>query len=128
MEVGRAPEVVLLEQVARGRVRDHDGAERADEGAEDDAEGDQVLRGDAQRHEEADDGADQRADERSDGERAPARHRGGRGAQTGGAAQPEGIDVPELVAPQILHLDASDRERDPGQQDVEQTQQHKTRT
>ena len=106
VEIGRTPEIVLLEQVAVGGVGHHDGAERADEGAEDDAEGDQVLRRDLQGHEEADDGADQRADEGADGERAPARHRGGRGAQTGGAAQPEGIDVPELVPPQILHLDA----------------------
>ena len=119
VEIGGAPEVVLLEQVARRGVRDDDGAERSDEGAEDDAEGDQVLRGNPQGYEEADDRADQRADEGSDGERAPARHRGRCGAQTGGAAQPEGIDVPELVAPQILHLDASDGQCDTRQKDVE---------
>ena len=128
VEVGGAPEVVLLEQVAGGGVGDHDGAERADEGAEDDAEGDQVLRGDPQGHEEADEGADERADEGSDGQRAPAGHRGGRGAQARGTAQPEGIDVPELVAPKVLHLDASDGQGDARQEDVQQAQQHMSRT
>ena len=70
-----------------------------------------MLRVDLQGYEEADYGADEGADERADRKRAPSAHRRRGGSQAGGAAQPEGIDVPELVAPQILHLDASDRQR-----------------
>lgn len=42
-EIGRSPEVVLLEELSVRGVGDHDGAERADEGSEQDSEGDEVL-------------------------------------------------------------------------------------
>ena len=42
-EIGSSPEVVLLEELSVRGIGDHDGAERADEGPEQDSEGDEVL-------------------------------------------------------------------------------------
>ena len=119
-EVGGAPEVVLFQEVARRSIRHDDGAEAADEGAEDDAEGDEARGVETQSDERHEDGADRLTDEGADGQRAPARHRGGGGTKAGGTAEAERIDIAQLVAPKILHLHAADREGDAAEQHVEE--------
>ena len=124
VEIGRTPEIVLLEQVAVGGVGHHDGAERADEGAEQDAESDEVLRGNLHGDDEANQRADQRADEASNRQRTPAAHGRGGGTQTGGAAKAEAVDIAQLIAPQILHLYAADRQGDAADKNVQQTEHY----
>ena len=109
-EVGGSPEVILLEMVTRGGVGHYDGSEGTDEGSEENAEGNELLGIDLEGNEEADDGADERADETAHREGAGAAHGGGRSSQTRGAAQSEAVNIPELVAPEILHLDAAYRQ------------------
>lgn len=109
-EIGRSPEVVLLEELSVRGVGDHDGAERADEGPEQDAEGDEVLGIDLKGYEIADEGANQRADEAADRKGTPSAHSGGRCAQACRASEAEAVDVSELVTPEVLHLNAAYRQ------------------
>ena len=62
-----------------------------------------------ERDREAHEGAYQGADEGTYGQRAQPRHRGRSRSEAGGGAEAERVDVAELVAPEVLHLDASDR-------------------
>ena len=110
IEIGRSPEVIFLHKFRGGRIGHHYGAKRAYEGAEEYAESDKVARGNLQGHEKADEGADQGADKTTHRQRTPSAHRSGCGSKTGGAAQPQRIHIAELVAPQILHLNASYRQ------------------
>ena len=66
IEVGRSPEIILLQEVSAGGIGHYDGAKRAYEGSEKDTEGDEILRiypqGDEKADERTDKGADKAAD------------------------------------------------------------------
>ena len=123
-EVGRAPEVILLEQVSVRCIGYHDRAQRTDESTEQDSECDEALRINAKGYKKAHQSAYQSADKTAYGQRAPTRHgRGGR-SKACGAAKAQRINVSQLVTPQILHLDSSNGEGDAGDKNVKKAQQH----
>ena len=66
IEVGRSPEIILLQEVSAGGIGNYDGAKRAYEGSEKDTEGDKVLRAYPQGDEKADERTNQGADKAAD--------------------------------------------------------------
>ena len=109
VEISRTPKVILFQEFSGRCVRDHDGTERTDESAEKDAECYKIPCTYAQGHQETYGRTQKRADETSHRQRTPAGHRGYSGTETCGTAQTKAVDIAKLVAPEILHLDTTDR-------------------
>ena len=123
-EIGGAPEIILLQKVS-GRGIGHDNrAQRADEGAEDDAERYQTRGIQPDGHERHDYCADALCNEGADGQGAPAGHCSRGGTEAGCASKAERIDIPQLVPPEILHLDTAHRQGDATDENIQKIENH----